>query len=208
MPAAKTPAEKKRFSKALAGKSIGSCGSGTILEIPSDQQEPAQRWIGERLEAQGLHSPQFGARAFWGAVTHLERTMRAIVRRQFTLVDAMVLVAAVGVSLVEVRRILRDDWYLSYGSWSWEHARALSYPLNEAVAVIALGLSYALCILRLRQPRPSLRRIIRQPGTAACASVVFYGSHILSHLGDFESSACFPARKVTSKINAAEGVQL
>jgi hypothetical protein len=99
--------------------------------------------------------------------------MRATALRKFTLVDAIVLVAALAISLVEVRRNLREDWFI-YGDWSWDNARELSYGFNQVLSIIALCLGCALCILRLRTPRPSLRRIFRQPGTAACATVICY----------------------------------
>ena len=132
--------------------------------------------------AEGFGPHGVGAVVVLVGTARREGTLRATVPRKFTLVDAIVLIAAVAVSLVEVRRILREDWTINHADWSWDNAQDLSRSVNPAFAMTALSVSCALCILRLRKPRPSLRRIIRQPGAAACASVVIYAIVIL--IGD------------------------
>jgi hypothetical protein len=43
-----------------------------------------------------------------------------------------------------------------------------------------LSLSLALWLLRLRQPRPGLPRVFRQPGMAACTATLVYSSFFLT----------------------------
>jgi hypothetical protein len=98
--------------------------------------------------------------------------------RRFTLIDAMVLVAAVGVSFVLIRDYVQDS----------RIARALSAALPDEwgaadlwrratvyagiISPLAVALSLALFVLRIRRPRPSLRQALRQPGMLASTVAV------------------------------------
>jgi hypothetical protein len=88
---------------------------------------------------------------------HLERPSD---RRPLTLGDAAVWIAATGVSFGLFRAI---DSQLG---------RLYSGPLKGVLLGIALLLTWtpALLALRLRRPRPVLRRLVRQPGVAALAA--------------------------------------
>src|SRR5262249_45497282 len=96
--------------------------------------------------------------------------MRSPVPRRFTLIDAMVLIAATAIAFVPIRYIL--------GDFRFPETRTLSdlvergAELSVILEPLALMLSLALWFLRLRRPRPRLRRIFRQPGTAAGTAII------------------------------------
>ena len=86
--------------------------------------------------------------------------------RRFTILDAMVLVASVGVdfwltrllhvSIVVVQRpSSRDDWR----NWIW------------GLSLLMIGLSIGLTVLRPVPPRSPIRRLARQPGSLALIAV-------------------------------------
>lgn len=102
--------------------------------------------------------------------------MPAPTRRSLTLRDAVVLVAATGMSLWLARlRVLpmltvRLDSAIGEGS-----IRAVLGALLERLPELnPLLVVYAptLVFLRLRKPRPSCRRLAVQPGFAACCAIV------------------------------------
>lgn len=91
--------------------------------------------------------------------------MDAPQRRRFTIADGMVLVVATAVGLMLAR---------AYINSIFEH-----YPPRfRTAALLARGSGNCLaaaCMLvliplRLKQPRPPLRRLVRQPGFAACVA--------------------------------------
>jgi hypothetical protein len=94
-------------------------------------------------------------------------------RRRFTIVDAMVLVAATALGVACFQ--LWPEWYLSTAG------RSVAATLKEAVgywgpmigATIALPWSVALLALRFRRPQPPLRLLVCQPGTVAAFAAAF-----------------------------------
>lgn len=89
--------------------------------------------------------------------------------RRFTLVDAMVLVAASAIALVIVRPLVTGPLH-RHPEW----ARYLAWTIGGLVAWTPTVL-----FLRLREPRPAFRRLSRQPGFAAClagTSIIILGS--------------------------------
>jgi hypothetical protein len=89
--------------------------------------------------------------------------------RRFSLLDAMILVAAVAVWLTLTRHFatksnLVSIWDLSSRGW----IRILNYQ----IALLLCVLSLAIIALRLRSPRPSRRRLWSQPGFLACVAAV------------------------------------
>lgn len=100
--------------------------------------------------------------------------------RRFTLVDAMVLIAATGLSLVLIRDYLASQYthyiftsIIGRGLWSVASVWRLGSLASGMIAPLAVALSLALWLLRLREPRPSLHRVFRQPGMVACSAALF-----------------------------------
>jgi hypothetical protein len=94
--------------------------------------------------------------------------------RPFTLFDAMVLIAATAIALLPFRFFLSVFVGLS-------ETLSVAHRIVEVVLVtdalmcpLALSLSLALWVLRLRQPRPGLPRVFRQPGMAASTAILVY----------------------------------
>jgi hypothetical protein len=93
--------------------------------------------------------------------------------RRFTVADAMILVAASGVGTLAIRGTLPDLTTLKSQlsrapSPGMRNFLALQFGLSSVIPYLA-SLTPALLIVRLRQPRPSLRRVGRQPSFIACA---------------------------------------
>jgi hypothetical protein len=104
--------------------------------------------------------------------------------RNFTLFDAIVSVAAAGLALAFARTHLAYAWanlcaipFRGPAGWAgvWAYLRTRtdvtgSIVMYTFVSMEALLLSSTLAflIMRLRRPRPPLRRLIKQPGVVAC----------------------------------------
>ena len=81
--------------------------------------------------------------------------------RRFSILDGMILVAATAVGLVLARTIFGDA--VTLGANVINISRPITYFL--------LAWTLAVLTIRLRQPHPSLRRLVCQPGMAACLAV-------------------------------------
>ena len=91
-------------------------------------------------------------------------------RRKFSVADGMVFVAATAVGFSLVRVHFRSIETLLAAM------RGLIVPGRDRVAGAAPLLASwtaALLVLRLRTPRPPLRRLLRSPGFSACAAATF-----------------------------------
>lgn len=88
--------------------------------------------------------------------------------RKFTLLDAMILVAATAAGLAFLRLFLAEGRFFQGAPFQGQFT---SYVLSgiEAAYPFLTTWTFALVILRLRQLRPRFRRIVRQPGMAACS---------------------------------------
>lgn len=114
--------------------------------------------------------------------------MQTAPQRKFTILDAMVLVAATALGLAWWR-LLGPEGYFHYyighgtllteistvgpGRWSvagWWWRRLLNLPM--AFYPVLVTSTLALLGLRLASPRPRFRRLARQPGFAACVAVM------------------------------------
>jgi hypothetical protein len=85
--------------------------------------------------------------------------------KRFTLSDAMILVAATAVGLAMARAY--DPMFSGA-----PHAKFVKLAWGAPAGVVsAWGL--AVIVLRLRRPRPRVRRLLRQPGMVACCALVF-----------------------------------
>jgi hypothetical protein len=92
--------------------------------------------------------------------------------RRFTVGDAMILVAAAAVGTLAIRGTLPDLSSLesqlnTAPSPGMRRFLTLQFGLSAVIPYLAT-LTPAVVIMRLRQPRPSLRRVGRQPGSIAC----------------------------------------
>jgi hypothetical protein len=91
--------------------------------------------------------------------------------RRFNTVDAMVLVAAMALAFAFVQfqgliGILREKWF--------QPNDGILRPPEDGdmpalISSFLIPWTVALLVLRLRRPRPSRRRLLAQPGFAACA---------------------------------------
>jgi hypothetical protein len=103
---------------------------------------------------------------------HRDGLMRALVPRKFTLVDAMVLIAATGIALVPIRYLLRHGQVLLADDDGIPVSRLRNcLELLVIISPLVVPWSAALCALRMTKPRPITGRIFRQPGTAACTAI-------------------------------------
>ncbi len=104
--------------------------------------------------------------------------------RKFGIFDAMVLVAAPALSLVLIReylddpRVLRTVWGIP-NDQSIASLWRLGSIYSGLLSPLAVSLSLALFILRLRQPRPDRRRLLRQPGMVASTTILIVTSVFL-----------------------------
>jgi hypothetical protein len=88
--------------------------------------------------------------------------------RRITLADALVLIAAVAVGLGIAR--LEIEWYGHQALASG--AESIVQQVFMSLRWAGLVVMVALIPLRLRRPRPPVRRVRRQPGFIACFAVV------------------------------------
>jgi hypothetical protein len=84
----------------------------------------------------------------------------------------MVLIAATAGALVLMRPLLEEMRPL--GVHSPGDALRLGLTVSVILEPMALTLTLAVGLLRLREPRPRLRRVFRQPGMAACMAVLSF----------------------------------
>jgi hypothetical protein len=84
--------------------------------------------------------------------------------RSFSLTDAMILVAAAAAALSVNRTDLRSGFF---SWWKTDPYQSVQYVLT-LVLPHASAMTAALLAIRMRRPRPTLRRLARQPGVMAC----------------------------------------
>jgi hypothetical protein len=119
--------------------------------------------------------------------------------RKFGVFDAMALVAATAVGLWvgrsiddrfwdELPRLERPDDWSQLASWAaYRETHGFVTTLASLAKPMALSWTIALLGLRLRGPRPTVRRLGRQPGFSACLAVsLVTAAHLL---GGLSSSA-------------------
>jgi hypothetical protein len=106
--------------------------------------------------------------------------MGSIPRRRLTLTDAVVLIAATAVGLTLLRPALSTPRARQpYGKWqeieySVYHCQLYGTPILCAWSVATSALSF-------RQPRPSIRRLVRGPGFVVNSAAIMGASCILVH---------------------------
>jgi len=100
--------------------------------------------------------------------------MPRAIRRPFTVGDAMIFVAAIAVGTLAIRATLPDLTTFKADlnrtpSPGMRNFLTLQFSLSAIIPYLA-SLTPAMLIVRLRQPRPGLRRVGRQPGLIACGA--------------------------------------
>lgn len=108
----------------------------------------------------------------------MRRSENATIGRRFTILDAMILVAAVAGGLALGKTISGDALFIGrfHPDWSTRHIRY--FLLGPTLAVLVLG---------LLRPRPPLKTLACRPGMAACLAAtlatfvdaVFWAGYIL-----------------------------
>jgi hypothetical protein len=99
------------------------------------------------------------------------------IHRRLTIVDGVVMTASMAVALSISR--LYTQVVLEFPGWGLRPGMSLMevwywvYRRNCMLLVSSIILAAALLALRMRQPRPRFRRLMRQPGTVACWAIVF-----------------------------------
>jgi hypothetical protein len=104
-------------------------------------------------------------------------------RRRMSLLDAILIVgsAAVGLGLFELsHRTLFKGWiwvadrgFPDIRTWSTLEALVTCSDITVFLLPVVIPWTFLLIVFRMRSPRPSWRRIWRQPGMAACLVAVF-----------------------------------
>jgi hypothetical protein len=150
--------------------------------------------------------------------------------REFSLFDAMILLAGVALSLsmgahllvlmtwqflglctaaAAHRTALFQDW-----SWFWSNTHdqlrnTLWYGLQVA-EMFLFGMTPTFFFVRLRRHRPTLRALVRQPGTVAGLAIVFgvfwVTGFLLAVLPDTVSSIIAPGIAAGGTVAAAWGI--
>lgn len=95
--------------------------------------------------------------------------------RRFTLLDGMILVASVAAGLGVLRAFSGEgewDFLVTPSLWSRDLLDVLAADLIVMLAPPAVSVTLAVLALRLRQPRPTWRRLVRQPGLMAGLALV------------------------------------
>ena len=105
--------------------------------------------------------------------------------RQFTLLDAMILFVAAAVGMALARGPLN---YLlhpppptistvavaPHSPYAYIREQfGTAVKVATTVYPLVLAFTFAALVLRLRHPRPRLRKILRQPGAVGCSAAIF-----------------------------------
>lgn len=109
--------------------------------------------------------------------------MNPIATRRFTLLDALVLIAALAVGLASTRSVFGNVDFVEYlrrdllswpaGGWTLKELYGRGFVVDCLLAPWLVSLSLAHCILYLIPPRPPWRRTRRRVGFLTSSIVVF-----------------------------------
>jgi hypothetical protein len=92
--------------------------------------------------------------------------------RKITILDAMILIAASACGLA-LSRTMEGPWEdIAFYASNWL-GRLTNDPVRVGAALpFLMTFTPAVLLIRLRQPRPRLRRLLRQPGMVACTAAM------------------------------------
>ena len=95
--------------------------------------------------------------------------------RKFTLLDAVILLAATAIGLAGVREyfdmLFTQSFRLPSGGWTPGAILGHIPRVLEILFPLLVAWTPAVLVLRLRRPRPVLRRLFLQPGASACGAI-------------------------------------
>jgi hypothetical protein len=101
-----------------------------------------------------------------------DRRGRKSLPRPFTVLDAMVFIAATALALAVARLYAVETWEIDLGALPWVPRIVLRTYLLLVVAMpFPLSWSLAVFLLSFRSPRPPLSRLVRRPGFIASGAV-------------------------------------
>ena len=106
--------------------------------------------------------------------------MNRLAPRRFTLLDAIVLIAATAVAFVPIRLFLWENWHFPE-EWSVPEIWQTGLEVNVSLVPLALSLSAAVLLLGIKKPRSTIPRAFRKPGIVACTVALVYA--VLSAMG-------------------------
>jgi hypothetical protein len=94
--------------------------------------------------------------------------------RRFNMADGLIVIAAIAASLA----LLRDAPWPSHvfigGNFSYYGETPLAVRMAMRATYVLIPWTVAVFLMRLRRPRPPLRRLVLRPGMAACGAVTLW----------------------------------
>jgi hypothetical protein len=90
-------------------------------------------------------------------------------RRPFGLLDGLILLVPVAIGFALSRPRLAVASWDPFNEWASRWRGIIDFNLNVASRFVSVAM-LGLLVVRLRHPRPGLRRLSRQPGTVACTA--------------------------------------
>jgi hypothetical protein len=130
--------------------------------------------------------------------------MRTLRTRNMTIFDAMILVAATAAGFALLQQLLMLGFFFNPESVITRYVE-MARCANEVVFPFLSMWTLALFGMGLRQPRPPLRRLARQPGMAACAAASLALAVPLLAIVIPEIISCVRAIHVRATLAAAIG---
>jgi hypothetical protein len=115
-------------------------------------------------------------------------------RRLFGVLDGLILLVPVAIGCAVARPYLQDSYLIPPQEWSGRWREIIEYSEKVASRFIAVMMP-GLLVIRLRRPRPGLRRLSRQPGAVACAAAsaaMVAGGLLAGTMAIIEDSASGP----------------
>jgi hypothetical protein len=90
-------------------------------------------------------------------------------RRPFALLDGLILLVPVAIGFALTRPNLEVSHWTPLNEWAGRWKEMIDHSERITSRFISVGMLGMLAV-RLRRPRPGLRRLSRQPGAVACAA--------------------------------------
>src|SRR3954453_7345053 len=95
-------------------------------------------------------------------------------RRRFNMADGLIATAAAAAMLAMLRDAPEQDVVFVGGGLTRYHQAPYAVRLALRATFVLIPWTVAVFLIRLRRPRPPLRRLVLQPGMAACGAVTLW----------------------------------